>query len=172
MSFLPQNSTLCNLNKCFENIFNSETDPVKRNFINAVWSVLCDNIYQSIKRLFDRYYKNFSKKSKNSLYYLFSDTEYSFPEEWNKEILRNTLSIIPEKYSDNTIFISIDDTIIEKYGHEFEKCSDIFNHNKNSFVNGYCLLSVVITIVTKKIIWDLYFQKFPSDLKHGFLKKS
>lgn len=105
-----------------------------------------------LKRLFDRYYKDFSENSKNSLYYLFSGTEYSFPEEWNKEILKNALSIIPEKFSDHAIFLSIDDTIIEKYGHEFEKCSEIFDRNKNAFVNGYCLLSIVITIVTKNYI--------------------
>ena len=89
--------------------------------------------------------KIFQKNQKNELYNLFGDTQYAFPYEWNKEILKKALALIPVKYSNHAIFLSIDDKIVEKYGTKFENCSEIFDHNKNAFVNGYCLLSVVMT---------------------------
>ena len=117
-------------------MFNFETNPTKNGFILTAFSIICDDRYQSLKRVFEQYYKDFSEKSKNELYNLFGDTQYAFPYEWNKEILKKALALIPEKYSNHAIFLSIDDTIVEKYGTKFENCSDIFDHNKNAFVNG------------------------------------
>lgn len=170
MSLLLENLIARNLNDHFEDLFNSETSPVKRNLICAVYSVICDDRYQSLRRLSNNYYNCFSGKSKSSLYYLFSGTEYSFPCEWNKQILIKALSIIPQEYYNHPIFLSIDDTIVEKYGTEFEKCSDIYDHNKNAFVNGYALLSLVMTIVTKTINGYSYI-KVPLGFKTWIPKK-
>ncbi|WP_242661369.1 IS701 family transposase [Alkaliphilus metalliredigens] len=64
------------------------------------------------------------------------------------------LSLIPEKLRQNTLFITIDDTLQAKYGAKFDCYAKHFDHTKKNgtkYLNGHCFVSVVLNI-------PLYYQ--------------
>ena len=44
-------------------------------------------------------------------------------------MVRTALSLIPEKLLNHLIILSIDDTMVEKYGEHFENRAKLFDHD-------------------------------------------
>ena len=56
---------------------------------------------------------------------------------------------IPDSLKNSSVFLSIDDTMVEKYGTQFEDCSKLFDHalhNGSNYLNGHCFVSVMLHV--------------------------
>ena len=66
-----------------------------------------------------------------------------------KNIVRIVLTLIPEKLLDHLIILSIDDTMVEKYGKHFENREKLFDHarhNGSNYLYGHCFVSIMLSI--------------------------
>ena len=64
-------------------------------------------------------------------------------------MLEVALSLIPIGTEGQPIIISIDDTMVEKYGGQFEYRRKLFDHaahNDSYYFNGHCFVSMVISV--------------------------
>ena len=66
-----------------------------------------------------------------------------------KNIIRIALTLIPEKLLGQLIVLSIDDTMVEKYGEHFENREKLFDHakhNGSNYLYGHCFVSIMLSI--------------------------
>ena len=66
-----------------------------------------------------------------------------------KNIVKIALSLIPEKLLDRLIILSIDDTMVEKYGEHFENREKLFDHakhNGSNYLYGHCFIGIMLSI--------------------------
>ena len=66
-----------------------------------------------------------------------------------KNIVSIALSLIPEKLLNHLIILSIDDTMVEKYGEHFENREKLFDHARHNGANylyGHCFVSIMLSI--------------------------
>ena len=64
-------------------------------------------------------------------------------------MVRTALTVIPKKLSEQTILLSIDDTMAEKYGQHFENRELLFEyakHNGFNYLDGHCFVSIMLSI--------------------------
>ncbi|MDD6488451.1 MAG: hypothetical protein PUG48_01365 [Clostridia bacterium] len=69
--------------------------------------------------------------------------------EWLKNIINMALSIIPLKLKEQPIILSVDDTMVEKYGENFENSELLFDHakhNGSNYLKGHCFISLMLSI--------------------------
>ena len=64
-------------------------------------------------------------------------------------MVRTALSVIPEELIEQMIILSIDDTMVEKYGEHFENRELLFDHakhNGSNYLNGHCFVNIMLSI--------------------------
>ena len=64
-------------------------------------------------------------------------------------MVRIALSLMPESLQSQLILLSIDDTMVEKYGEHFENREKLFDHarhNGSNYLNGHCFVSIMLSI--------------------------
>ena len=111
-------------------------------------SVLCLNGFQSVKYCFDHFIENVSDNKLKSYYFTLNESKIDLSK-WMKNLVKMALSVIPEKLFDNLIILSIDDTMVEKYGEHFENRELLFDHaghNGSNYLNGHCFVSLMLSI--------------------------
>ena len=62
---------------------------------------------------------------------------------------RLALGCIPSSLKDSAVFLSIDDTMVEKYGTKFQARSKLFDHaahNGSNYLDGHCFVSIMIHV--------------------------
>jgi len=119
------------------------------NFLLLVISIIASQRIQSIKFLHENFISKHWNKSINSLYYFLK-----FKDNFVEDMIKITVKIVKfiigrENSKEVTIYLSVDDTIIPKWGSTFEKVSKLFDHAKHngtSYVNGHCFVCLVMTI--------------------------
>jgi len=57
------------------------------------------------------------------------------------------------------VFLSIDDTMVEKYGIKFQACSKLFDHaahNGSNYLNGHCFVSIMLHVPAESENGNIY----------------
>ena len=136
------------LKKAFFEIFSEEGKHTKEHLFDLLISVLCLNGFQSVKYSFDHFIENISENKLKSYYFTLNESKIDLSK-WMKNLVKMALSVIPEKLFDNLIILSIDDTMVEKYGEHFENRELLFDHaghNGSNYLNGHCFVSIMLSI--------------------------
>ena len=149
MKALYHNSRLISkLNSAFLEIFTNETAPTREHLMDLMMSVVTLNGYQSVLYNYEHFIKDVSEHKLKSYYYALNESRLDI-DDWLLAMVRLAISLIPENLSKQSVILSIDDTMIEKYGEHFEYRSRLFDHaahNGSSYLNGHCMVSLMISV--------------------------
>ena len=143
-----QTSIISKLKKAFFEIFSSESTPTKEHLFDLLMSVLCLNGFFSVNYNFEHFVQYISNHKLKSYYFTLNESKIDLSQ-WMKNIIRIALSLIPEKLLDHLIILSIDDTMVEKYGEHFENRKKLFDHakhNGSNYLYGHCFVSIMLSI--------------------------
>ena len=143
-----QTSIICKLQKAFFEIFSEEGKHTKEHLFDLLLSVLCLNGFSSVNYNFEHFIQYISDNKLKSYYFTLNESKIDLSQ-WIKNIVRIALSLIPEKLLDQLIVLSIDDTMVEKYGEHFENREKLFDHarhNGSNYLYGHCFVSVMLSI--------------------------
>ena len=91
-----------------------------------------------------------SKLSDTSLnaYYYALKTDRLDHQSWRDVTLSKALKVVPKQLAVQPLFLSIDDTMVEKEGEKFELRSKLFDHaahNGSNYLNGHCMVSILLS---------------------------
>lgn len=85
--------------------------------------------------------------SLNAYYYALR-TDTAGHSRWGLTTAAKAARIIPDRLKTQPLFLSIDDTMVEKAGTKFELCSKLFDHaahNGSNYLNGHCMVSLLLS---------------------------
>ena len=149
MKALYHNSYLISkLKNVFSEIFTNETAPTREHLIDLMMSVMTLNGYQSVLYNYEHFIQDVSDYKLKSYYYALNESRLDI-DDWLIAMVRIAISLIPENLSKQSVILSIDDTMIEKFGEHFECRSRLFDHaahNGSSYLNGHCMVSLMISV--------------------------
>jgi len=140
--------TIDKLYQTFSSIFTNETAPTREHLIDFLMSVISLNRFQSVLYNYDHFIKDVSDFKLKSYYYTLNESQLDI-DDWLTAMVRTAISLIPDFLKKQAVILSVDDTMIEKYGDHFECCSVLFDHaahNGSSYLNGHCFVSLVISV--------------------------
>ena len=143
-----QTSIISKLKKAFFEIFSAEGKHTKEHLFDLLLSVLCLNGFQSISYNFEHFIDDISDNKLKSYYFTLNESRIDLSQ-WMKNMVRTALSLILEKLLNHLIILSIDDTMVEKYGEHFENRAKLFDHaghNGSNYLNGHCFVSIMMSI--------------------------
>ena len=147
-SLYTQTSIISKLKKAFFEIFSNEGNHTKNHLFDLLLSVLCLNGFSSVNYNFEHFIRYISDKKLKSYYFTLNESKIDLSQ-WIKSIVRIALSLVPEKLLDHLILLSIDDTMVEKYGEHFENREKLFDHarhNGSNYLYGHCFVSIMLSI--------------------------
>ena len=149
MKALYHNSYLISkLKNVFSEIFTNETAPTREHLMDLMMSVMALNGSQSVSYNYKHFIQDVSDHKLKSYYYALNESRLEI-DDWLMAMVRTAVSLIPENLSKQSVILSIDDTMIEKYGEHFEYRSRLFDHaahNGSSYLNGHCMVSLMISV--------------------------
>ena len=138
MKALYHNSYLISkLKNVFSEIFTNETAPTREHLMDLMMSVMALNGYQSVSYNYKHFIQDVSDHKLKSYYYALNESRLEI-DDWLMAMVRTAVSLIPENLSKQSVILSIDDTMIEKYCEHFEVRSRLFDHaahNVSSYLN-------------------------------------
>ena len=115
MKALYHNSRLISkLKSAFLEIFTNETVPTQEHLMDLMISVITLNGYQSVLYNYEHFIKDVSEHKLKSYYYALNESRLDI-DDWLLAMVRLAISLIPENLSKQSVILSIDDTMIEKY---------------------------------------------------------
>ena len=103
--------------------------------------------FRSVRFAHKHVISSMTQTSLNAFYYTLQ-TDSIDHLTWNDVTTKKALSVIPEQLDSQPLFLSIDDTLIEKFGKKFEHSSKLFDHaahNGSNFLNGHCMVSLLLS---------------------------
>ncbi|MFG6324989.1 MAG: transposase [Lachnospiraceae bacterium] len=142
-----KNSVLDRLKSYFDEYFSDATKPTAKNLFLIVVSVLTLDIFRSVRFAHRHVLSKLSDTSLNAYYYALK-TDRLDHESWREVTLSKALKAVPEQLAVQPLFLSIDDTMVEKEGKKFELCSKLFDHaahNGSNYLNGHCMVSILLS---------------------------
>ena len=140
-------SVICKLWKVFSKYFCKATKPTQKHLFDIVLSVLGLNGLESIKFNYDHFMNEISEYKLKSYYYTLNESKMKLCD-WMKQLTETALSVMDQE-GQQPIVLSIDDTMIEKFGEKFDNCSKLFDHaahNGSNYLNGHCFVSLMISV--------------------------
>ena len=143
-----QTGIISKLRKVFFEIFSDESRNTKEHLFEILISMLCLNRFQSVKYNYEQFIEYISDKKLKSYYFTLNESKIDV-DKWLQNMVRTALTVIPEKLSEQTIILSIDDTMVEKYGEHFENRELLFDHakhNGSNYLDGHCFVSIMLSI--------------------------
>ena len=81
-------------------------------------SILCLNGFSSVNYNFEHFIQYISDNKLKSYYFTLNESKIDLSE-WIRNMVRIALSLMPESLQSQLILLSIDDTMVEKYGEHF-----------------------------------------------------
>ena len=133
------------LKNYFNEYFSDATKPTARNLFLIVVSILALDIFRSVRFAHRHVLSKLSDTSLNAYYYALK-TDRLDHESWRDVTLSKALKVVPQQLAVQPLFLSIDDTMVEKEGEKFELRSKLFDHaahNGSNYLNGHCLVSIL-----------------------------
>ena len=142
-----KNSVLDRLKNYFNEYFSNATKPTARNLFLIVVSILALDIFRSVRFAHRHVLSKLSDTSLNAYYYALK-TDRLDHESWRDVTLSKALKVVPKQLAVQPLFLSIDDTMVEKEGEKFELRSKLFDHaahNGSNYLNGHCMVSILLS---------------------------
>lgn len=142
-----KNSVLDRLKSYFDEYFLDTTKPTARNLFLIVISILALDIFRSIRSAHRHVLSKLSDTSLNAYYYALK-TDKLRHGSWSDVTLSKALRVVPGQLAAQPLFLSIDDTMVEKEGEKFELCARLFDHaahNGFNYLNGHCMVSILLS---------------------------
>jgi len=146
--FYNRNRTFNKLFWFFWDYFQDASMPTAENLFLLVISMLALEAFRSVRFAWGHIISRLTGKSLNSFYYTLDYAAFDHLR-WMAVTARLALSCIPRSLKGSAVFLSIDDTMVEKYGTKFQACSKLFDHaahNGSSYLNGHCFVSVMLHV--------------------------
>ena len=146
--FYNRNHTFNKLFWFFWNYFQDASMPTAENLFLLVISMLALESFRSIRFAWMHIISRLTSKSLNSFYYTLGYAAFDHLK-WMAVTARLALGCIPLSLKDSVVFLSIDDTMVEKYGTKFQACSKLFDHavhNGSSYLDGHCFVSIMLHV--------------------------
>ena len=143
-----QTSIISKLQKAFYEIFSAESTPTKEHLFDLLLSILCLNGFSSVNYNFEHFIQYISDNKLKSYYFTLNESKIDLSE-WIRNMVRIALSLMPESLQSQLILLSIDDTMVEKYGEHFENREKLFDHarhNGSNYLYGHCFVSIMLSI--------------------------
>lgn len=143
-----RNPTFSKLFWYFRNYFQDATLPTAENLFLLVISILALESFRSIHFAWLHIITKLINKSLNSFYYTLDYARFDH-HQWMAVTAKLALSCIPFSLKDTVIFLSIDDTLVEKKGTKFQARSKLFDHaahNGSNYLEGHCFVSVMLHV--------------------------
>ena len=110
-------------------------------------SILTLDIFRSVRFAHSHVISKLSDTSLNAFYYTLKTDAYDHSA-WNDVTVSKAVRAVPAPLEDQPLFLSIDDTMIEKSGKHFELCSKLYDyaaHNGSNYLNGHCMVSLLLS---------------------------
>ncbi|MEZ3472994.1 MAG: transposase [Lachnospiraceae bacterium] len=142
-----KNSVLDRLKSYFNEYFSNTTKPTARNLFLIIVSILALDIFRSVRFAHRNVLSKLSDTSLNAYYYALKSDRLDH-ESWRDVTLSKALKAVPCQLALQPLFLSIDDTMVEKEGEKFELCSRLFDHaahNGSNYLNGHCMVSILLS---------------------------
>lgn len=89
----------------------------------------------------------FSDTSLNAFYYTLKTDSYDHSV-WNDVTVSKAVRAVPDFLEKQSLFLFIDDTMVEKSGKHFELCSKLYDHatpKGANYLNGHCMVSLLLS---------------------------
>ena len=112
-----------------------------------VISILTLDMFRSVRFAHSHVISRLTDTSLNSFYYTLKTDTYDHSA-WNDVTTSKAIRVVPESLRNHPLFLSIDDTMVEKYGSHFELCSKLYDHaahNGSNYLNGHCMVSLLLS---------------------------
>lgn len=146
--FYNRNPTFNKLFWFFWNYFQDASMPTAENLFLLVISMLALESFRSIRFAWRHIISRLTDKSLNSFYYTLAYSAFDHLK-WMAVTAKLALGCIPPSLKDSAVFLSIDDTMVEKYGTKFQARSKLFDHaahNGSNYLNGHCFVSIMLHV--------------------------
>ncbi|MDE6971067.1 MAG: transposase [Eubacterium sp.] len=142
-----KNSVLDRLKSYFDEYFSDATKPTARNLFLIIVSILALDIFRSVRFAHRHVLAKLSDTSLNAYYYALK-TDRLDHESWRNVTLSKALKAVPVHLAAQPLFLSIDDTMVEKEGDKFDLRSRLFDHaahNGSNYPDGHCMVSILLS---------------------------
>lgn len=142
-----KNSVFNRLFLYFQDYFSKASKPTACNLFLLVISILTLDIFRSVRFAHNHVISKLSDTSLNAFYYTLKTDAYDHSV-WNDITVSEALRAVPCPLETQPIFLSIDDTMVEKSGEHFELCSKLYDHaahNGSNYLNGHCMVSLLLS---------------------------
>ena len=136
----------------FSDYFIGIPKPTAENLFLLILSILVLDSFRSLRFAYRLLISKVTSTSLNAFYYTLK-TDSVDHRMWNDVTTRKALSVIPEQLNSQPLFLSIDDTLIEKFGKKFEHASKLFDHaahNGSNYLHGHCMVSLLLSFPVLK----------------------
>ena len=142
-----KNSVLNRLFFYFQDYFFNATKPTARNLFLLVISILTLESFRSVRFAHSHVISRLADTSLNAFYYTLKTDAYDHSV-WKDVTVSKAVHILPESLEDQPLFLSIDDTMVEKSGKQFELCTKLYDHaahNGSNYLYGHCMVSLLLS---------------------------
>ena len=156
--FYNRNHTFNKLVWFFWNYFQDASMPTAENLFLLVISMLALESFRSIRSAWLHIISRLTGKSLNSFYYTLGYAAFDHLR-WMAVTARLALSCVPLSMKSSAVFLSIDDTMVEKYGTKFQARSKLFDHaahNGSNYLNGHCFVSIMLHVPLESADGTIY----------------
>ena len=143
-----QTPMICKLNEIFSKIFSKETKPTQQHIIDLLMSVLGLDGFRSVKFSYSHFIQSLSDFKLKSYYFMLNESKIDI-DTWMEALILMAISIIPKELSQQLLVLSIDDTMVEKFGDKFECREKLFDHaahHGSLYLKGHCFVSLMISV--------------------------
>ena len=146
--FYNRNHTFSKLFWFFGHYFQDASAPTAENLFLLAISMLALDSFRSIRFAWLHIIFKLTGKSLNSFYYTLGYAAFDHLR-WMAVTARLALGCVPPSLKNSAVFLSIDDTMVEKYGAKFQARSKLFDHaahNGSNYLNGHCFVSIMLHV--------------------------
>ena len=140
-------SLICKLREKFFSLFSEQTKPTREHLFDLMLSIMVLDGFQSVKFNFEHFVSEITDFSLNSYYFTLNQSKIDLID-WMRNLIQLGLSLMPLDCQ-QPLVLSIDDTLVEKYGEHFACYSKLFDHaahHGNNYLNGHCFVSLMLSV--------------------------
>lgn len=140
------------LNTYFCEYFSDATKPTATNLFLLVVTILTLDTFRSVRFAHSHVLSKLADTSLNAYYYTLRTDSYDHSR-WGDTTVSKAVRVVPDSLGTQPLFLSIDDTMVEKFGKKFELCSKLFGHaahNGSNYLNGHCMVSILLSFPVLK----------------------
>ena len=132
----------------YSRFFEKASKPTRHTLTLFAISILVVEGVESVRYVYRRFFSTVAKKSLNTLYYILSRAKVDHSR-FSEALASVALSLVPKAFKNHPVFLCVDDTLIAKWGTEFQDVSRLFDHSAHDgkqYLNGHCFVSLMLCV--------------------------